>query len=147
VSMNEIDPSEAHRRLREEPGTVYLDVRTPEEFAAGHPEGATNIPIAHSTPAGMQPNEEFAKAVSAVIPKDTPLVVGCKAGGRSAAACRALSEMGYERLANVAGGYGGAVDPQTGQTVVEGWAARGLPTATTPAPGRSWDEVRRRAAE
>ncbi len=44
------------RRLIDEEGYRYLDVRPAEDFAAGHPAGAHNIPFRVTTPSGPKPN-------------------------------------------------------------------------------------------
>ncbi|MEZ4236581.1 MAG: rhodanese-like domain-containing protein [Myxococcota bacterium] len=127
----EIDPHAAHARQQE--GWSYVDVRTPEEFAEGHPQGAVNVPVIMFTPGGAELNAEFIRAVSSLFPKDAPLLMGCKSGGRSARACEMLSAAGYMRLANVGGGFHGS--PTT-----PGWSASGLPTASD---GQTWDTVRK----
>ena len=42
--MSRISPAEAFAKMKDE-GFTYVDVRTPEEFEAGHPEGARNVPL------------------------------------------------------------------------------------------------------
>lgn len=77
-------PPEAHETLKKNPEALYLDVRTEAEFAAGHPEGAINIPVLVAKgPGQMQLNLEFVEVAEKVIPRDRKLVVGCMAGGRS----------------------------------------------------------------
>ena len=56
---------------------VILDVRTPEEYAAGHVPGAINIP--HD-----QVRARLAEIDSA---KDQPIVVYCRSGRRAARPC------------------------------------------------------------
>lgn len=75
-------------------GAMLLDVRSADEFAAGHLDKATNIP--HE-----QVVAEFAKRR---IAKDTPVVLYCKSGRRSGIASDALVAAGYTRIYN-AGGY------------------------------------------
>src|SRR5581483_12475163 len=94
-----VSPQEAHDLVQNQ-GYVYLDVRSVPEFDGGRPAGAYNIPIAHASPSGMQPNPDFLKAVEARFSRDTKLVVGCLAGGRSARACAALESAGYTILAD-----------------------------------------------
>jgi rhodanese-related sulfurtransferase len=113
---------------------VYVDVRTTGEFEQGHPEGAWNLPIAFSGGMGMRPNPDFVEVATRVLPKDAPLLIGCKSGGRSLMACRVLAQAGFTNVANVAGGYHGGEVP--------GWVQCGLPSTRQAAPGRSWDELR-----
>ncbi|MEK7594603.1 MAG: rhodanese-like domain-containing protein [Patescibacteria group bacterium] len=74
-----------------DPKTVYVDVREPQEFAAGHVEGAINVPPASLMSGAPQLAE---------IPKDTPLVMYCITGSRSNVAIRILSDLGYTNLTN-----------------------------------------------
>jgi rhodanese-related sulfurtransferase len=69
-----------------------VDVRTAEEFAAGHIDGAKNI--------DLQTIEKGIKA----IPKEQEIVLICRSGNRSAQAYDILAQMGYTKLKNVTGG-------------------------------------------
>ena len=138
MSFETILPQGAATRLTD--GWTYLDVRTSEEFAEGHPPGAYNIPVATMSPAGMVPNDSFLAVVQRHFPADTSFVVGCKAGGRSAMACEIMGEGGYVSLANMDGGYHGRPDGMGG-LAVEGWAACGLEQCVTPQEGRTWKEL------
>lgn len=73
------------------PKTVtVLDVREPEEWQAGHIEGAVHIPLSTlPTRTGEVPDGE--------------ILVVCKAGGRSAQACQYLAQQGHVVI-NLAGG-------------------------------------------
>jgi len=128
MNLREITPEEASRILNEHDDSVYVDVRTPSEFRAGRPRSAINIPVAFPDPASgrMQLNPEFLDVVQSVVPKDKDVILGCRSGQRSAAAQELLQQIGYERTANVAGGFSGKTDP-TGQVLVEGWSTLGLP--------------------
>jgi rhodanese-related sulfurtransferase len=90
-----VDVKEAADRLAA--GTPILDVRTPAEFAGGHPPTAKN--------ADWQSPDFLAAATAAYPDKDAPLLVSCLRGGRSAAAAAKLAEVGYSNLINVAGGW------------------------------------------
>jgi len=68
---------------------VIIDVRTPEEFSAGHIDGAINIPV-EQVGQGIQ----FIKGVK----KDSPILVYCRSGRRSAIAKSALEQQGYKRI-------------------------------------------------
>jgi rhodanese-related sulfurtransferase len=123
-------PAEAHDTLSKNPGAIYLDVRTENEFAQGHATGALNVPVVFiKGPGNMQLNDDFEAVVEKVIPKNAKLVVGCQAGGRSQRACDILEEAGYTDLTNVVGGFGGQRD-QSGAVVVKGWRDEGLPVSS-----------------
>lgn len=75
-------------------GALLVDVRTPEEFSAGHIDGAINIP--HD-----QTLERLAEFGS---DKDKSIVVYCRSGNRSGKAHSILVEQGFSSAHN-AGGY------------------------------------------
>lgn len=68
---------EAQKLLQTDPKIVVIDVRTADEFQAGHIAGAKNLNIMDA---------DFAKQIAA-LDKDTAYLVHCAAGGRSARAC------------------------------------------------------------
>jgi len=70
---------------------VLLDVREPDEWAAGHVEGAQHIPM-----------NDIPRR-TAELDQDTDLVVVCKVGGRSAQVTAYLNQQGY-RATNLDGG-------------------------------------------
>jgi rhodanese-related sulfurtransferase len=128
--MKEINAQEAYDLMQADPELIYLDVRSVPEFEAGHPPRAINIPIMHFAPgAGMSPNPDFTAVVEANLPKSAKLVIGCKSGGRSARACEVMSQMGYTDVANVRGGFVGAMD-NLGRVTEPGWSMRSLPNCT-----------------
>lgn len=71
---------------------VYIDVREPDEYAAGHIPGITNLPLSTLS-------EE-----SANFPKDAEVVIICRSGNRSMQAAEKLKEFGFTNLVNVEGG-------------------------------------------
>lgn len=114
MASKEATPAEVKDMIAQNAAVAYLDVRTPEEFANGHVTDAKNIPIMVSGAGGMSKNEGFMEAVTAAYTdKDAPIVVGCKAGGRSLKAIAEMQGAGYTNLTNVTGGY-------------DGWVAAGL---------------------
>jgi rhodanese-related sulfurtransferase len=141
MSIEEIDAKAAHERLKTEDKSIYLDVRSVQEYDQGHPEAAWNIPIMLATAGGMTPNPDFERVVQAVLPKDSLLAVGCRSGQRSMMACQLLSGLGYDRAFNVGGGFVGAVNPMTGEVSQPGWESCGLPTSSTATPEKSWQEL------
>lgn len=129
MAIKEITPQQAQDLLAASPEAVYIDVRTEREFAAGHPAGAVNIPVAFPDPArGMMMNENFLSVVEANFPRDKQIVVGCQAGPRSNAAARLLEQAGYQDISNLIGGFGGMRDSM-GTVIAPGWANSGLPVS------------------
>ena len=76
-------------------GTVTIDVRTADEFAAGHLYHAINIDWQ---------KDGFMDEITKNFNKTITLAVYCRSGKRSAAAAQALSDAGYKVL-NMTGGY------------------------------------------
>ena len=122
MAIRQVTPAEAARELAATPHAVYLDVRTVEEFDAGHPAGARNVPVFIRDPATgrPRPNPEFIAVVQRHLPPATLLLVGCQSGMRSQRACELLADAGYTDLANVVGGFGGSEE-------AAGWKESGLP--------------------
>ena len=83
ADIKRISPEEANAKLGE--GYTYVDVRTVEEFEAGHPAGALNVPIAFAGRAGMVENPDFVAVMAALFAKDANIVVGCKPAGEASA--------------------------------------------------------------
>lgn len=128
MEIRQTTPPEAYETLQRDARAVYLDVRTSEEFAAGHPEGAINVPVIFFRGGGSSPNPDFVASVRRVVATDTPVLVGCQAGGRSQRGAELLVAAGYSDVTNVRGGFGGARD-ETGRLVIPGWRDAGLPVA------------------
>lgn len=76
-----------------EKDAYFLDVRLPEDFAAGHLEKAVNIPLGALR---SRYNE---------VPKDRPVYVTCRTGLTSYTACKILQNMGFDNVINVSGGF------------------------------------------
>lgn len=141
MTIRHITVQQAHQQQAS--GAKYLDVRSMPEFEQGHPEGAFNVPLLHADPETrqMRPNGEFLAVVRANFPPDTPIVIGCQMGWRSANAAEILASAGYRDVANVLGGYGGA--PQFGHA---GWVQAGLPVATKANADREYEALRKNAS-
>jgi rhodanese-related sulfurtransferase len=138
-----ISPQDAYAKTKE--GYVYVDVRTEEEFAQGHPDGAYNVPILLAGAGGMNPNPDFAKVVAASFPAAAKLVVGCKAGGRSMKACDTLAQKGYTNVLDQRAGWDGARDA-FGQITEPGWSRAGLPVETGAPEGRSYAALKKKTS-
>ena len=139
-----VTPKEAAELMSQ--GWTYLDVRSIPEFEEIHPAEAANIPLLHARAGRMVPNPDFQKVVEANFPRDAKLVVGCKAGGRSAQAVGLLASLGYQHLADVRGGFGGERDA-LGRAVVPGWAEEGLPVGKGAESSRPYADLEKAAAK
>lgn len=74
---------------------ILVDVRTPEEFNAGHINNALNINWFDAN---------FAKSFEN-IDKNETIYLYCKKGGRSAKAAHLLDSLGYKKIMDLEGGY------------------------------------------
>ncbi len=140
--IQRISPQEASEKVAE--GWTYVDVRTVEELEEGHPAGAINVPIALQSPGGMAPNPDFVRVMKALFKADSPIVVGCKAGGRSLRAAQALVAEGFTKVIDQRAGWDGARNP-FGQLAEPGWGRVGLPAEAGAPAGRSWADLRAKA--
>lgn len=86
---------------------VLLDVRTPQEYAEGHIDGALNINIQ---------SDDFRQRAEKELSKDSTILIYCRSGRRSMEAAGILSELGY-KVVNLKGG------------IIE-WKGDGLPVTT-----------------
>jgi rhodanese-related sulfurtransferase len=80
------------RTLQDNPDVFMLDVREPDEYAAGHIPGIVLIPMG-----------EVAERLSE-IPEDKTVIVTCRSGNRSGQIADLLREMGYADVHNMEGG-------------------------------------------
>ena len=89
----QITPAEAKAIIDSEEGFIILDVRTPEEFAAGHIAGAILIPD----------YEIGEKAERVLTDKDQLILVYCRSGRRSKNAASELAALGYTNIKEFGG--------------------------------------------
>jgi rhodanese-related sulfurtransferase len=145
MAVKEVTPQQAHDTLQSDVRAVYIDVRTEREFAAGHPQGAVNIPVAFPDPArGMVMNADFVKVVEGNFPKAKKIIVGCQAGPRSNAAAGLLQQAGYQDVSNMVGGFGGMRDPM-GKVIAPGWSSLNLPVGQDNGEGVSYESLAAKA--
>ncbi|WP_437590602.1 rhodanese-like domain-containing protein [Sorangium sp. So ce1000] len=142
ADIKRISPQQA-KKLIDEEGYLYLDVRSEPEYAAGHPSGAHNVPLMHAGAGGMKPNPDFLDVVRALYPTDAKIIVGCKAGQRSMRAAEAMVSAGYTAVIDQRAGFDGPRDA-FGAITEPGWGPSGLPVETTTAGG-SYAELRKKA--
>ena len=92
-TYEQITPAEAKALMDSEDGYVILDVRTPEEFAERHIEGAILIPD----------YEIREKAESILTDKEQLILVYCRSGRRSKNAANELATLGYTNIKEFGG--------------------------------------------
>ncbi|GAA3242447.1 rhodanese-like domain-containing protein [Pseudonocardia petroleophila] len=85
--IHQVDPTEARQLAAD--GALLLDVREPDEWAAGHAADATHMPLGDLDPDS--------------VPRDRIVVAVCRSGNRSGKAAVALAEAGID-VRNMAGG-------------------------------------------
>lgn len=76
-----------------ESGVLVVDVRSPEEYAEGHLEGAVNI----------EWDQTDALAAAIGIDKQRQVVFYCRTGNRVGKAMKALEALGYTNIYNATG--------------------------------------------
>lgn len=83
-----VDPASAKQLVQQ--GALLLDVRTPQEFQAGHLEGARNVPVG-----------ELSQRLDELGERETPVVVYCRSGARSSRAKKVLEASGFQRVSDL----------------------------------------------
>ena len=95
-TYRQISMDEAVTMMAEETGYIILDVRRPDEFAAGHIPGAINVA-----------NESIGTDEIPELPdKNQLIMVYCRSGRRSKEAAEKLVKLGYANIVE----FGGILD-------------------------------------
>src|SRR5664279_2610238 len=91
--IDEVDPAAVREQIAN--GAVIVDVREPEEFAAGHIPGAKHVPKSY-----------LETRIEGAVPDRTAhVILYCASGNRSAWAARTLlDDLGYENVESMTGG-------------------------------------------
>lgn len=97
-----LSPLEAKALMETSKDLVLVDVRSPEELAAGSIAGSQLIPLGELSRGRM------------TLPADKPILLICAVGGRSYAVGKYFSGKGYRDIYNLEGG-------------ISAWKAAGLP--------------------
>jgi molybdopterin/thiamine biosynthesis adenylyltransferase/rhodanese-related sulfurtransferase len=94
AEVREVDTAQADE-LRRRPKAVVLDVREPDEYEQGAIPGAVHIP--RGTLESSVENR--------ITDKSAPVIIHCASGVRSVFAAKTLSDMGYQDVVSVSGGF------------------------------------------
>lgn len=109
-NITSVSASEFDKEIKA--GSVQLlDVRTLQEYAEGHIDGALNINIQ---------SDDFRQRAEKELSKDSTILVYCRSGRRSMEAAEMLTKLGY-KVVNLKGG------------IIE-WKGDGLPVTTEGLP-------------
>ena len=103
----EVTPEEARALIqdnKDSPNFTIIDVRTPEEYAAGYIEKAINLDY----------NSETFRIDINKLEKNKTYLIYCRSGRRSERALSIMKELGFREVYNMLGG------------IIE-WEAAGLP--------------------
>jgi rhodanese-related sulfurtransferase len=100
---SEISAREAWALAQAGNAPFFIDVRTPQEFAAGHVPGAVNIP-----------RDQIPEHRAELAAAQDRLVVYCERGPRALAAAATLESEGFKQVRHLSGD-------------MAGWRAAGLP--------------------
>ena len=131
MSIKQQDPTICFTRLQEEADCLLVDCRAPMEWDL---TGLADLSSCNKkallvawTDNDNQRNAEFEASIRAFADQDTPIIIMCRIGGRSHAACELLAANGFTDLTNMTEGFEGRADEQGHRNSFEGWRARGLP--------------------
>jgi phage shock protein E len=81
------DLSSSEARALVASGALLVDVRSPGEFAAGHIDGAVNVPV-----------DQISNLLERLGSMDRTVIVYCRSGARSSRSARVLREAGFEKV-------------------------------------------------
>jgi len=106
-----VGPTDAVRLMNQ--GAVVLDVRSRDQYDAGHLIDARNVPSAD-----LSQSVETLKKY-----REKPVLTCCETGMTASAAARTLREQGFSKVASLRGG-------------LQAWRAENLPLVRSDAKGR-----------
>ena len=95
-SKENIKKEEMQEMLSKYSNVILLDVRSHQEYAEGHLNGAINIPT----------YDLYTDASKVLKDKETIIIAYCTVGVRSENAIKILKKMGYKNLYHLDGGIG-----------------------------------------
>ena len=142
-----VTPKEAYELMQKNKGkALFVDVRTPGEVEFLGTAGVTNAHVpyelidtskwdAKKNRYHQYVNKNFVADITARVQKmglskDTPIVLMCRSGSRSAHGANALAAAGYTKVYNQVEGFEGdkaKTGPNKGQRAVNGWKNANLP--------------------
>jgi len=116
ATIASISPIQLASIISQKPATQIVDVRSPEEFSAGHIVGARSIPLDR-----IEGADAYEVLCAAGVTPDRPLYLACHAGLRARRAAEHLRAQGIAEVFLIEGG-------------TQAWQAGGLPTCRSEHP-------------
>ena len=96
AEIREVSVQEVNDKLNGDNDFTLIDIREKDEWDEGHLRGALFLPRGF-----------LEVKVERIVPdKEGPIILYCAGGVRSALAAKSLSELGYQNVVSMAGGYG-----------------------------------------
>ena len=110
-----VDPQEAQRRVQEDPRTLVVDVRDPEDIkSTGKIPGALNVTLGTlAIRADQELPENFRNPE--LQDRSRPIITTCALGGQASLGAKVLKDMGFTNVTILEGG-------------TKAWKDAGLPT-------------------
>lgn len=137
VGIADVPVTQTWERLKADPQSVLVDVRTRAEWSfVGLPDlasiGKRPLLLEWSSFPDSQVDPQFADRLAAELQQlgsgtDAEVFFICRSGARSKSAATALAAKGFTRCRNVADGFEGPLDQARQRGRVGGWKAAGLP--------------------
>ncbi len=93
-NASDVTVAQAQQMIDSDKNLVIIDVRTPEEYEAGHIPNAINIDFY---------SNDFQNLIND-LDKDKKYLVYCRSGRRSANTLKMMKEMGFKNTYNMLGG-------------------------------------------
>jgi rhodanese-related sulfurtransferase len=97
TTFEQVSPSQARQLRQNTPGLKILDVRTAEEFAAGHLDQAQSLDF-------YAPDFQ---ARLGQLDRQQPWLMYCQSGRRSAKVLELMKSLGFEKVYELQGGFSG----------------------------------------
>ena len=137
VPIAAVTAEDAWARLKDDAGSLLIDVRTLAEWAyVGLPElsalGKRPLLIEWQGFPDERVNAAFVDRVAEALKPlganhDSELLFICRSGQRSLKAAQAMAAAGYRRCRNVSDVFEGPLDADRHRGRLKGWKAKGLP--------------------
>lgn len=110
--IQEVRADDLDEMIENHDDLLIVDVREPQEYAAGHIPGALHVPRGLLEVAADTQSKGRVETLAGA--QNRTIVTYCQSGGRSAMAADTLKQMGFEKTYSLAGG-------------IETWKAGGMP--------------------